>query len=153
MDFFETLLHPDKEDDPERAIVAHAANLLQVGEFQMLQLAYKDWFGEDMPKALVDRLFHSYMLYNEVPHWARQYARKIINVESRGELDDLDPAYHVYDADYHTYVPDGVRKFIIAASILVICIGGGLWVANMAATKSLSVLPPYFESKEFGSSR
>jgi len=153
MDFFQTLLHPDKEEDPERAIVAHAANLLQVGEFQMLQLAYKDWFGEDMPKALVDRLFHSYMLYNEVPHWARQYARKIINVESRGELDDLDPAYHVYDADYHTYVPDGVRKFIIAASILVICIGGGLWVANMAATKSLSVLPPYFESKEFGSSR
>ncbi len=153
MNFFETLIHPDKEEDPERAVVAQAANLLQVGEFQLLQLAYKDWFGEDMPKALVDNLFHTYMLYNEVPHWARQYARKIIAVEGRGELDDLDPGYHVYDADYHTFVPDGVRKFIVATSILVICIGGGIWVANLAAGEGLSVLPPYFESKELGSAR
>ena len=153
MNLLETLIRPDKEENQERAEVAKAANLLQVGEFQLLQLAFHDWHKRDMPDAVIDRLFANYMLYNEVPHWARQYARKIINVESRGELDDLDPAYHVYDADYHTYVPDGVRKFIIAASILVICIGGGLWVANMAATKSLSVLPPYFESKEFGSSR
>lgn len=153
MNFFETLIHPDKEEDPERAVVAQAANLLQVGEFQLLQLAYKDWFGEAMPKALVDNLFHTYMLYNEVPHWARQYARKIIADEGRGELDDLDPGYHVYDADYHTFVPDGVRKFIVATSILVICIGGGIWVANLAAGEALSVLPPYFESKEFGSTR
>ncbi|MDJ0950661.1 MAG: hypothetical protein QNJ94_17245 [Alphaproteobacteria bacterium] len=153
MNFFETLIHPDKEDQPERAVVAHAANLLQVGEFQLLQLAYKDWYGEEMPEGVIDRLFHSYMLYNEVPHWARQYARKIVNLEGRGDLDDLDPAYHVYDADYHTFVPDGVRKFIVAASILVLCIGGGIWVANIAATKSLSILPPYFESKDFRSSR
>lgn len=153
MDFFETLLHPDKDDQPERAIVAHAANLLQVGEFQVLQLAYKDWYGEDMPGPLIDRIFHSYMLYNEVPHWARQYARKIVALESRGMLVDHDPRYHVYDADYHTVVPDGVRKFLVAASILVLCIGGGLWVANLAVTKSLSVLPPYFEAHEVNGAR
>lgn len=153
MDFFETLIHPDKEDDPERAEVANAANLLQIGEFQLLQLAYKDWYGDDMPEGLIDRLFHSYMLYSDVPHWARQYARKINMLEQREELDDLDPAYHVYDADYHTFVLGGTRKFLVAATILFVCIGGGLWLADMASGEGGSVLPPYFTERELRDTR
>lgn len=44
MNFWETLLHPDKEEleNPERRVIANAANILQVGEFQLLQLAYRD---------------------------------------------------------------------------------------------------------------
>ena len=38
--FFQTLIQPDREEHPERALIARAANLLQVGEFQLLQLAY-----------------------------------------------------------------------------------------------------------------
>ena len=61
----------------ERLVVISAANQLQVGEFQLLQLAYKEWFGEDLPEALVSKLFTSYMLHNYVPHWARHYARRM----------------------------------------------------------------------------
>ena len=50
MNLFETLIHPDREEHPERAEVARAANLLQIGEFQLLQLAYQDWFGTDNPQ-------------------------------------------------------------------------------------------------------
>lgn len=154
MGLFETLIHPDREDDSERALVAQAANLLQVGEFQVLQLAYRKWYDEDLPKALIDRLFHSYMLYNEVPHWARQYARHILMLDKRGELDDLDPAYHIYDSDYHGYVPNGVRRFVVAVSILVICVGGGLWLAHMATGGGgYSVLPPYFNESDFKDTR
>jgi len=148
MNFFETLIRPDKEEQTERAEVARAANFLQVGEFQLLQLAYKEWHGQDLPEALVDRLFAAYMLHNEVPHWARQYARNILRLEEQGRLDDLDPKYHRYDADYHTHVPGGVRRFFAAAAVLVLCLGGSLLFAELATGDSTSVLPPYFERDE-----
>ncbi len=56
MNLFETLFHPDREEHPERKEVARAANLLQVGEFQLLQLAYKDWFDKEIPSRECHRL-------------------------------------------------------------------------------------------------
>ena len=38
--FFHTLIKPDHDDDPEQGVIAEAANILQIGEFQLLQLAY-----------------------------------------------------------------------------------------------------------------
>jgi len=145
MNLFETLIHPDREENEERAEVARAANILQVGEFQLLQLAYGDWFDKDLPTALIDRLFSQYMLYNIVPHWARHYARKIMIMEERGILDDLDPHYHRYDRDYHTSVPNGARRFAIAVIVLFLCLGGGLVLASLSITGGTSILPPYFD--------
>ena len=45
-----------------------------------------------MPEALVSRLFTSYMLQNEVPHWAQHYARRVIERHARGQLDENDVA-------------------------------------------------------------
>ena len=57
-DFFQTLLKPDREDPEakERAEVARAADILMIGEFQFLQLAYYEWHGDDLPVELVDKL-------------------------------------------------------------------------------------------------
>ena len=57
--FFQTLMKPDREDpgNADQSDVARAANILMIGEFQMLQLAYFEWYGEDLPIALIDRLF------------------------------------------------------------------------------------------------
>lgn len=150
MNFFETLLHPDREELEmgERMIVSSAANLLQVGEFQFLQLAYREWFNEDLPEALVARLFSSYMLRDEVPHWARHYARLILSREQRGQLNDNDPAYHRYDNDYHTLVPKGVRQFCAAVALLAVFMVTALLVAGMTVDKPTSLLPPYFNEKE-----
>lgn len=150
-DFFHTLLNPDHEDfeERERSEVSNAANLLQVGEFQILQLAYHDWYGEDLPEGQVDPIFTDYMLYNKVPHWARHYARNILALEARNELDDMDPAYHRYDHDYTTYVPGGKKKFITAVSLLCLFLFGAIGLsAAITAGKPGSVLPPYFTEKE-----
>jgi len=103
MNLWETLLHPDREEleDAERREVGRVANILQVGELQVLQLAYRAWHGRDLPEALVDRLFHDYMLHNEVPHWARSYARRILRLEESGRLNADQPQYHRYD---HSFV-------------------------------------------------
>ena len=152
--FFQTLLRPDHDEHPERALVARAANLLQVGEFQLLQLAYHEWFGFDMPAAQIDRIFSQYMLHNEVPHWARHYARRILDLDEGGAEDlDADPAYHRYDAEYVTFVPKGVQRFCLACMVLAVALIGGIWVGQLKPTEATSVLPPYFERHELRQSR
>jgi len=145
---FKTLIKPDREEheQSDRSEVAKAANILQVGEFQLLQLAYFDWFDEDLPEPMVDKLFRAYMLKDEVPHWARYYARKVIEGERRGIVDINHASFHRYDHDYVTHVPKGVKRFSQAAIFLVLFIAGGMVFSHFAASgKASSVLPPYFD--------
>ena len=153
MSLLQTLLRPDHDEHPERAVAARAANLIQVGEFQLIQLAYFEWFGEDMPDAVGDRLFHVYMLQNQVPHWVRHYARRILALDAAGTLDDQDPAYHRFDPAYLAPVTNGVRRFAIATTAVVICIFGSLWVAYGLTGKGTSILPPYFSEEELRTQR
>ena len=148
--FLHALFHPDEADaeNAERAEVARAANILQVGEFQLLQLAYRSWHSTDLPEALVAQLFTSYMLQNEVPHWARHYARDILARDERGELDDMAGYYHRYDYDYHTWVPRGVQRFCVAAACVCVAVFGSIYVANQVVDSPTSLLPPYFEEKD-----
>ncbi len=147
MNFFNTLLHPDHEEHPDRAEVVHAANLLQIGEFQLLQLAFADWFGRDMSSQEADRVFDSFMLRSEVPPWARHYARRIIELDAGGALDENSAAYHRYDCDYFkTRIPDGMRRFVVAVTILAGLLGGGIAMASYTA-KCDGVLPPCFDGE------
>ena len=148
MDFFKTLIRPDHEKYPDRAKVGRAANLLQIGEFQFLQFAYKEWFGQEMPSAMIDRFFDSYMLSDGVPFWARHHARKIISLDADGVLDDADPAYHRYDTNYVMRVPHGVRRFFVATTVVVGFLCGGIVVAHLSVGEGTSILPPYFEKGE-----
>ena len=89
-DFFQTLLRPDREEDPERAEVTKVANLLQISEFELLQLAYYAWHGEDMPEAASDGIFRAYMLHSQVPAWARHYVRRVYELDEAGEFQRYD---------------------------------------------------------------
>ena len=119
--FFETLIRPDKEEHEERALVARAANFLEIGEFQILQIAYYEWFGEEMPEAMNDQIFRTFMMQNQVPHWARHFARQIIDQEAKGTLDERAPYYHRYDSDYYRALPLGARRL----DHLALLVGGG----------------------------
>ena len=152
-DFFKTLWRPDREENPEKTLVAQASNILQVGEFQLLQLAYRDWHGEDLPESQSDLLFQAYMIRGDVPSWARHYARWVIRQDEIDMIDSRNPAFHSYDQNYVTHVPRGVRQFTFACMILASVFVVSLLVGNVAQIEATSVLPPYFESEEFGSAR
>jgi hypothetical protein len=148
MNLFETLFHPDREEHPERAEVARAANLLQVGEFQLLQLAYKGWFDKEMAPRECDRLFGAYMLHNQVPHWARHYARQIIGLDAARMLNDRDPTYHRYDPNYEPHrSPEGMRGFCTASAVIILFLGGGIWLSHLTAENTSQILPPYISDK------
>ncbi len=150
MNLWETLLHPDREEaeDAERREVGRAANILQIGEFQLLQLAYRAWHDKDLPEALVDRLFHDYMIHNEVPHWARHYARQILRLEDAGRLDSNRPQYHRYDSTYGKNMSHGVRRFWVAMGCLVILLSGAIIVAEFSPGEPVSLFPPYFTEQQ-----
>jgi hypothetical protein len=150
MNFFKVLMSPDQEEKEqgERMIVAKAANLLQVGEFQLLQLAYAEWHGEELGEEMSSFLFKSYMIEHQVPPWARHYARKIIALSDDGQLDDREPDYHRYDRDYHENGPRGLKAFCVASAVCVFMLVGGLMLADKTATKSATLLPPYFGEDE-----
>ena len=145
---FQTLMRPDREECAERAEVARAANLLQIGEFQLLQLAYHDWHGVDVAPDAINRLFKTYMIEKVVPHWARHYALYIIARDTAGMLDDQEPRYHRYDVNFDTPMPHGVRQFCLVAAAVTICIGGALWISYLETGGNTAVLPPYFEEHE-----
>ncbi|MFZ1415207.1 MAG: hypothetical protein WAS73_11615 [Defluviicoccus sp.] len=151
MNFFHALLRPDREEleMADRMIMVSAANLLDVGEFQFLQLAYREWFGKDLPPPLVDRLFHRYMMDSEVPPWARHYARLILARADGGRLDPNDLAYHRYDHAYRTKVPKGVQSFVALVSVLAFFLVASVLIADLGVRSPLSRLPPYFEKEDF----
>ena len=146
----ETLIRPDHDDEEmkERLVVIEAANQLQVGEFQLLQLAYRAWHGEDLPEALVSKIFTDYMLKSEVPHWARDYARKIVTGCEQGDIDMNATGYHRYDHDYGAPVRHPIRRFCFAAAGLVLFIGGSIVIANIATINPASMFPPYLDVED-----
>ena len=148
MNFFQTLLRPDHEEDPVRGEIAHAANLLQIGEFQILQVAYADWHGEDLTGPGLDRMFKAYMMDKSVPPWARHFARKVIAQADEGKINIDNPIYHRFDSEYFRAAPLGIRKFALAMVVISAVVGGGLLVGGLEKTTATSVLPPYFEAEQ-----
>ena len=61
-----TLVKLDWDDNPKRSEVLSAANLLQIGEFQLIQLAYKVWYNKDLPENKINKIFRNitFMIMN-----------------------------------------------------------------------------------------
>ena len=82
-----TLVKPDWDDNPKRSEILHAANLLQIGEFQLIQLAYKVWFKEDLPEEKINKIFSEYMVTGIIPIWVASYAQDILKMSKANVLD------------------------------------------------------------------
>jgi len=66
-DFIHTLIKPDWDNNPKRSEILDAANLLQIGEFQLIQLAYKVWYKENLPEDKINKIFEEYMIRGIIP--------------------------------------------------------------------------------------
>ena len=93
---FKTLVKPDWDDNPKRSEILHAANLLQIGEFQLIQLAYKVWYKENLPEDKINNIFSEYMVRGIIPIWVTYYARDIIKMDHAKVLNSYDKKYHIY---------------------------------------------------------
>ena len=148
--FFQTLIKPDIDDNPKRTEVIHAANLLQIGEFQLIQLAYKAWYNEELPENKINKIFNEYMITGITPIWVRFYAQDIIKLENANVLDSQNKKYHIYDYEFGKHIENDKQRrkrgIIYAIIICIVFISSHYMAANYVSIEEPSDLfPPYVE--------
>ncbi len=58
--------------------IERAASLLNVSEYRLFNEAHLAWFGDRAEQHEVTELFTLFMMYGEVPEWADNYAKSVI---------------------------------------------------------------------------
>ena len=147
-----TLVKPDWDDNPKRSEILNAANILQIGEFQLIQLAYKVWFREDLPENKINKIFEEYMIRGIMPIWVTYYAKDIIKLDNANVLNGYDEKYHVYDHEFGTYIYDNKqrrRRGVLYATIIAIVFIASHYMAinYVDDEESASFYPPYIEKR------
>ena len=151
-DFLHTLIKPDWDDSPKRSEILNAANLLQIGEFQLIQLAYKVWYKENLHEDKINKIFEEYMIRGIIPIWVTYYAKDIIKLDDANVLNDYDEKYHIYDHEFGEYIYDekhrkrrGIQYTTII--ILVFLITHFMAINYVEVEESASFYPPYIEKR------
>jgi len=149
---FKTLIKPDWDDNPKRSEILDAANLLQIGEFQLIQLAYKVWYNENLPENKINKIFSEYMVTGIIPIWVTYYAKDIIKLDRANVLDNYNGKYHVYDHEFGTYIYDEKQRrrrgVLYATIIAVVFIAIHYMAINYVEDEqSASFYPPYIEKR------
>ena len=151
-DFIHTLIKPDWDNNPKRSEILDAANLLQIGEFQLIQLAYKVWYKENLPEDKINKIFEEYMIRGIIPIWVTYYARDIIKLDNANVLNGYDEKYHVYDHEFGEYIYDDrlrIRRGIQYATIIILAfvIIHFMAINYVNVEESASFYPPYIEKR------
>ena len=147
-----TLIKPDWDDNPKRSDILHAANLLHVGEFQLIQLAYKVWYNEDLPEDKINKIFSEYMVTGIIPIWVTHYAQDILKLNKANVLDSFNNKYHVYDHEFGKYIStekQRKRRGIFYALVVgIVFIASHYMAINYVEDEgSASFYPPYVEKR------
>jgi len=147
-----TLIKPDWDDNPKRSEILHAANLLHVGEFQLIQLAYKSWYTEDLPEDKINKIFSEYMVTGIIPIWVTHYAQDILKLNKANVLDSFNDKYHVYDHEFGKYIStekQRKRRGIFYALIIGIVFVASHYMAinYVEDEESAGFYPPYVEKR------
>jgi len=147
-----TLIKPDWDENPKRSEILHAANLLQIGEFQLIQLAYKIWFKENLPEDKINKIFEEYMIREIIPIWVTFYANDILKLNQANVLDSYNEKYHVYDHEFGAYIYDNKqrrRRGVVYATIITIVFIATHYMAinYVEDEESASFYPPYIEKR------
>ena len=147
-----TLIKPDWDDDPKRSEIIYAANLIQVGEFQLIQLAYKSWYRQELSEDKVNKIFSEYMYRNITPIWVRYYAKDIIKLDNVNMLNGYDERYHVYDHEFGAYIYDNKQRrrlgVLYATIIAFVFIATHYMAINYVGdNESAGFYPPYIEKQ------
>ena len=149
---FKTLVKPDWDDNPKRSEILHAANLLHIGEFQLIQLSYKSWYNEDLPEDKINKIFSEYMVTGIIPIWVTDYAQNILKLNKANVLDPFNNKYHVYDHEFGKYISSEKqrrRRGIFYAFIVgIVFIASHYMAINYVEDEgSAGFYPPYVEKR------
>ena len=145
-----TLIKPDWDDSPKRSEIIEAANLIQVGEFQLIQLAYKEWYNENLPEDKINIIFNEYMVSGIIPIWVTYYARDIIKLDKANILESYNKKYHVYDHEFGQDINDEKERRsrgIFYTVLITFVFVASHYMAINNVDEPAGFYPPYIEKK------
>jgi hypothetical protein len=79
--FFDEDLSKDALD------LLHAAAALEIREYKLFELAYREWYGEKPLNHVIEAHFSNYMFHRQIPAWVRSFSRQIVDLHERDALD------------------------------------------------------------------
>ena len=112
----------------DSAEVAATAGLLEIPEFRLFQLAYRDWYGHDPAEADTEAWFDAYMFGDQVPFWVRAFCARIRQREQDGTLDR-----RALGIRPESRPPRYLRWFVSTLVILLVVLTVLLFLADQAA--------------------
>ena len=145
-----TLVKPDWDDNPKRLEILQAANLLQIGEFQLIQLAYKVWYQQELPEDKISKIFSEYMVRGIIPIWVAYYAKDILKLDASKKLDSYDAKYHIYDHEFGEYIPNEKyrkRRGYFYLTIIAMVFIASHYMAINYVEEPAGFYPPYVEKR------
>ena len=126
--------------------------MLHIGEFQLIQLAYKAWYGKDLPEEKINKIFSEYMISGIIPIWVTYYAKDIIKIEHANALNSYEEKYHVYDHEFGEYLPDEQKRkkrgifYVLIIGIVFVTIHY-MAIEYVEDEGSAGFYPPYIEKR------
>jgi hypothetical protein len=108
--------------------VAETAGLLEVTEFELFRLAYRDWYGRAATEADLEAYFTPFMFADVVPFWLRRYCARIRAESCAGQLDPVRLGIPRLVVPAH-----GLRWLIIAVILLLLLPAGLLLLSDLAS--------------------
>ena len=84
----------DEDLSEDSLDLLHAAAALEVKEYTLFELAYREWYGKKPLNHVIEAHFTNYMFHKQIPAWVRSFSRQIVELN---EQDRLDPReFNVY---------------------------------------------------------
>ncbi len=105
-------------------VVVDASGKLDIGEFEIFQLSYEAWFGEEGEIKFLEENFLLYLNAGTIPQWVRHYSRNIILEYKSGRLDKNSPRFHKFDRKPHSLLMEkpGLLNYILVAGFLAVIV-------------------------------
>ena len=129
--------------------VLRAAALLNIGEFRVFELAYRNWFGTTPREKTIERYFVPYMFNKSVPGWVRHFCREIIDRDAGNSLDPRLygiqpklPSNELFWKGTLGFVGIIVTFNPVSAPLFILPGSRACWVISSASAKSFPVHSP-----------
>jgi hypothetical protein len=76
--------------DKEAKLIGFAAGVLQISEYELFSIAYRNWFNRQLTDTRLDSLFKNYLAYGDAPYWVNDFSRKVHEKFKVGKLNYKD---------------------------------------------------------------
>ena len=120
MKFLKAFLCSDATNKQDRAMVTSVANLLDIGEFQLLQIAFRHWYGREMQPYEQDAFFHDVFILGKTPAFLRHLSRRIYFRDVECNFHEQPSRFNIPDLNsVRVDKPIDVRHFVKVISLLL----------------------------------